>query len=183
MGEILARLEVLGVRGTRWFALFGLVCLVGLAMMTIVDVLMRWLLNSPIDGVADVGRLIVAIVIAAFFPAALAQHHHISITFLGSALGPRVAAWLEVLAALVTTIFFFILGWQFILYTAELMTSGETTWLMGWAVAPWWSVTTFFLLLCIPVQIIIFLVQIRRAFAARHQGSGGAGPSAAGLES
>ncbi len=45
----------------------------------------------------------------------------------------------------------------------EINESGETTWILGWQVAPWWTVTTIFMLICIPVQAVIFFHQIRAA--------------------
>lgn len=147
--------------GTRWLALIGVVGLVAVALVTIGDVLLRWLFNMPVDGVSEVSRLVVAISIASFFPMALADRHHVSIEFLGAALGPRAGLWLDALAHLVTSFFFLVLGWQFILYTIEVGESGETTWLLGWRVAPWWTVTTVFMLICIPVQALILYHHIR----------------------
>ncbi|MAF47381.1 MAG: TRAP transporter small permease [Rhodospirillales bacterium] len=172
MNGFIARLDARSSGAARFLALAGLVGLVVLTVITIADVLMRWLFNSPIDGVADIARLIVAINIAAFFPLALAERHHIAIGFLGKALGPRIHAWLEVLASLVTSVFFLALGWQFILYTDELQASGETTWLLGIPVAPWWAVVTLFLLICIPVQLIVFLARWRAAMAGAPEDSG-----------
>ncbi len=149
----------------RWLALVGLVGLVAVALVTIGDVLLRWLFNSPVDGVSEISRLVVAVAIASFFPMALSDRHHISIEFLGTWLGPRARLWLDTLAHLVTSLFFLVLGCQFILYTMEVGESGETTWLLGWSVAPWWTVTTVFMLICIPVQAVIFIRQIRAALS------------------
>lgn len=151
--------------GTRWLALVGLVGLVAVALVTIADVLMRWLLSMPVDGVSEISRLVVAVSIASFFPMALAERHHISIEFLGAALGPRARLWIDALAHLVTSVFFMVLGWQFILYTLEIGESGETTWLLAWVVAPWWWVTTVFMLICVPVQVLIFYHQMQRAIS------------------
>ncbi|NQV54724.1 MAG: TRAP transporter small permease [Rhodospirillales bacterium] len=163
MTDWLANLDRRGTVAARWFAFLGLIGLVALALITITDVLMRWLFNSPIDGVADVGRLIVAVVIASFFPVAIAERHHVSIGFLGNLVGPQGAAWLDTLAALVTSVFFILLGWQFVLYTIDLQVNGETTWLLGLPVAPWWAAATLFMLLCVPVQIVGFMVLFRAA--------------------
>lgn len=147
--------------GSRWLALIGLIGMVVVALVIIADVLLRWLFNSPVDGVAEVSRLIVAVAIASFFPMALADRHHISIEFLGAWLGPRAQVWLDLLAHVVTSFFFLVLGWQFILYTLEINESGETTWLLGWQVTPWWAVATLFMLICIPIQGLILYHQIR----------------------
>lgn len=160
------RIEARAVPLTRGIALAGLLCFVAVALVTIVDVLMRWLFNSPIDGVEEISRLVVAIAIASFFPSALVERHHIAITFVGSAAGPRINAWLEAFAAVVTSLFFLVLGWEFIHYTGQLVDAGETTWILGWPVAPWWAVTTLFMLICVPVQLVVLAVEMARAAGA-----------------
>jgi TRAP-type C4-dicarboxylate transport system permease small subunit len=164
MKNWLDRLDSRSTTAAQWAACLGLIGLVGYALMTIGDVLLRWLFNSPLDGVADVSRLMVAVIIASFFPIALAERQHITIGFLGSFLGARGDAWLQAVAALVTSVFFVFLGWQFIVYTDELNASGETTWLLGLPVAPWWAGATFFMLCCIPIQVVVVLSQFKKAF-------------------
>lgn len=149
--------------GTRWLALVGLVGLVAVALVTVTDVLLRWLFNMPVDGVGEVSRLVVAVSIASFFPMALVERNNISIQFLGAALGPRARLWLDMVADVVTSFFFLVLGWQFVLYTLEISESGETTWILGWTVTPWWVVTTVFMLICIPVQLVMLVRQARLA--------------------
>ena len=147
----------------RLCALFGMLALVAFVLMTIADALMRWLFNSPIDGVADTGPLIVAIVAAAFFPLALAGRHHVSIGFLGSFLGPRATVWLEAFASLVTWVFFILLAWQIVRYTIELRRLGETTWVVQIPIAPWWVVVSFFMVVCVAVQVIVVIAAFSRA--------------------
>jgi TRAP-type C4-dicarboxylate transport system permease small subunit len=157
-------LDARGLSAARWSACCGLVGLLAYAMITIFDVLMRWLFNSPLDGVADTNRLMVAIIVASFFPMAIAERHNVTIRFLGGALGPRGAAALDLFGALLTTCIFVLLAWQLVLYTNELFESQETTWLLGWAVGPWWAVVTAFMICCVPVQLIVLLVAARRAW-------------------
>jgi len=159
LSELEARVNVFA----RRLALAGLTGLVAIALMTIADVLGRWLFASPIDGVTDASKLFVAIVVAAFFPGALAERHHISIQFLGNALGPRAKAWLNAFGSFVTMVFFAALAWEFVVYTEDLYESGETTWLLGWPVAPWWTITTLFMVLCIPVQLLVLISDVRTA--------------------
>ena len=155
--------------GTRWIALVGLVGFVVVAIATIIDVMLRWLFSMPIDGVAEISRLIVAVSIASFFPMALADRHHISIEFLGAALGKRGRSGLDLLAHLITLIFFIALGWQFVLYTMEIAESGESTWVLAWKVAPWWTLVTVFMLVCIPIQTLVLYYQIKSlSFGGEH---------------
>lgn len=178
----LERLESRGKSAARLCAFCGMLGLVAFILMTNVDVLMRWLFNSPINGVADVGPLIVAVVVASFFPFALAERYHVSIEFLGNLLGARAHAWLETLAALVSLVFFVLLAWQIILYTIDLNALGQTTWVVQIPAAPWWAVVSFFLVLCAAVQLNIFLAQFSRAKTGRDaDGNGPAQPKDASL--
>jgi TRAP-type C4-dicarboxylate transport system permease small subunit len=136
-------------------ATLGVVGLVLAALMTIADVLLRWLFSAPIDGLNEITRLMFAVISASFFPAALMERHHISIRFVGGWLGRRAERALDALAGLVTFGVFCLIGWQFVRYTEEMYASGETTWTLGWTVGPWWSVTTLFLIVCIPVQAVV----------------------------
>ena len=154
----------------RLCALFGMLALVAFALMTITDVLMRWLFNRPIDGVADAAPLIVAIVAAAFFPLALTGRHHVSIGFLGNLLGPRATVWLAAFASLVTWIFFILLAWQIVRYTIELRQLGQTTWVVQMPIAPWWLVVSLFMVVCVAVQVGIVLAEFSRAKNWRNGG-------------
>ena len=165
-----SKLQSRGDSVARLCALCGMLGLVVLALLTNFDVFMRWLFNSPIDGIADIAPLVVAIVISSFFPIALAGRHHISINFLGSLLTPRPRAWLETLVALVTLVFFVLLAWQFILYAIDLHESGQTTWAIRMPVAKWWMVVSLFMALCVVVQVNVFVTQLGRALIRREAG-------------
>jgi TRAP-type C4-dicarboxylate transport system permease small subunit len=140
-----------------------MIALVALALMTVADVLMRWLFNAPIDGVADVGPLVIAVAVAATFPFAAARRCHVALGFFGSLLGPRARAWLDTFAAVVTTVFFVLFAWQFVLHAIKLAERGQTTWILGLPVAPWWSVVAFFMVLCAGLQVLVLRARFRRA--------------------
>ena len=83
-------------RVTTSISFIGAVGLILIAAAIVVDVLMRWLFNAPILGVDDLSIFILAVVVSSFFPLGLAKGHFVTIRFLGKALGPRSALWLEV---------------------------------------------------------------------------------------
>ena len=142
---------------SQTIAILGLIGLIAVTLLTIGDVLLRWLFSAPIDGLNEITRLLYAIIMASFFPTALAGHNHISIRFLGTWLGPRIKAKLDAFANLMTLIFFVLVGWQFIVFTGELAENNETTWILAWPVAPWWGLATLLLLLCVPIQFIVLI--------------------------
>jgi len=153
---------------TRWIAMIGLACLVILTVATIADVLMRWLFNSPIDGVYDLYKLVIALVIGAFFPITLIERHHIAISFLGGASKPWVNAWLNNFANMSLLLFLLAMSWQLVRYVIEVGDAGETTWILQWPIAPWWGVATICIILCIPVQLFVTIKDAIHPRRANH---------------
>jgi TRAP-type transport system small permease protein len=176
---MLAKIETFSREFSKWLALLGLIGLVVLALLTIADVMMRWLFSNPIDGISDLYRLLVAVVVASFFPSAFAERGHIAIAFLSAALPPRGQKFLTVFAAFVTFAFTIVMGWQFIRYCFEVHEAGETTWLLGISVTPWWTGVTALLLLCIPVQFVVMLADATFGSQAGGHGHASEAPEAA----
>jgi len=159
-----SKLDYLQQRSTaysRSIAVVGLIGLIAVTLIIIVDVLLRWLFSSPIDGLNEVLNLVYAVVLASFFPTGLNEKTHITITFLGSWLGPKASQLLDGFGAFMTFLFFVVVGWQFIVLSAEFFETKETTWVLAWPVAPWWTVTTVLLLLCIPIQLLMLISQLK----------------------
>ncbi len=163
MTNAISQADEWGGRIARTLSLLGILGFVVLALATISDVMLRWLFSAPIDGFAEVARLAVAIMTATFLPAALIERYHISIEFLGKWFGPAWHLAFDIFAAVITLGFFTLMSWQFIGYTKELAAAGETTWIIGIVVAPYWWVVTGFVIFCVPVQLLVLLRVILRA--------------------
>lgn len=155
---------------TRWTAFLGLFALLIVAFATVADVLMRWLFQSPIEGLDDLSHLAFAVVIVACFPAGLLQGHNITIRFLGSAFGRAGTHWLEVLGALLTLVFFSMIAWQCVVYTIDARSSGDTTMTVELITWPWWLFATAVLILCVPVQVAVLSGHWRRAVTGQEPG-------------
>ena len=166
MEDRLSRISRLNRILTQAISIGGVGGLIALAVLVMADVALRFLFASPIDGAQEIGKLLVTVVVASFFPVALAERRHIVVDLLSRCLGVAARSLFDAFGALVTFVFFVFVGWRFILYTDELHRAGETTWILGWAVTPWWAVTTVFILICAPVQAIVLGASLR---AARHR--------------
>jgi len=154
----------------KWAAFIGFLLLIGAAVGTLMDVLMRWLFNMPIEGWDDLSQLVFAIVIVACFPAGLLQGHNITIRFLGSGLGRRSSHWLEWFGALLTFIFFCMMAWQFVILTVDLHATGDTTMTAEIFTWPWWTVATILVLCCVPIQAVVLIGHSRRAVSGDEPG-------------
>jgi len=162
------RLESRIIRWTRAIAVLGFVALLAVALLTMLDVGLRWLANAPIKGLHDINGLAIAIVIAACFPLVVAERRNISIRFLGEGLGPGASRWLEALGSGALLAFVAAIGWQLALYTAGLAESGRTTWHLRIPVTPTWAVAAGVMLLCIPAQAIAFIADLARAIRGQR---------------
>ena len=155
-----AGLGRLTTRLARLVALIGLSGLIILSLMTIADVLMRWLFNSPIYGVIDLSAVAMAVIIAACMPAALAEKNHIVIRLAGGLGGRRVNAVLEAFGQSVMFAVFAIMVWQFWIFVAQTKAAGTTTYILAIPLWPWWGLATVLLTLCLPVHAVVVMREL-----------------------
>ena len=148
---------------TRAISLVGLALLLLLALGTVLDVLLRWLFNSPIVGLSDTYSLFMAMVLGSCFPLCIYNRGNVTIRFIGNLLGPRGKNILDAFGNLVTLSFFALLAWQLWLHTDQIARDGETTWVLSWPVSPWWRVVTILIIICTPVAFVTFIQYLRVA--------------------
>lgn len=143
-------------RWTNWIALVGAVGIMLIAATIVIDVIARWVFNSPILGVDDLSKFSVAIVISSFFPICLVGGHFVTIRFVGKALGQRANLWLEVFGGLVTLFIFCLFAWQFFRFTLfDVTLTGLATVVLEVPQAPWWWIVTTIISLCVPIQLAV----------------------------
>jgi len=169
----LIRIEQGARAATRWLALIGFAGLLVLAIMTTLDVLMRWLFDDPIHGVNDVSAVVLAVVIASCIPANLAGRKNISVDVLGALSGPRTTRLLDAFGSFVTLLFVAAMAWQFVGYTETMYASGRRTWVLALPLWPWWTAATAFLWFAVVVQLANLLHDLHRTL------TGGAGADTA----
>lgn len=152
---------------SRWVALCGLSILLIFALFVVGEIVFRWLFDLPYEGVGDISRVLLPIVISCCFPISLLQRQHVTIQFLGHLLGRRWEASFNLLGGLLLTVFFALIAWQFTSYTLELQHVGEHTWVVQFPLAPGWWITTLVVWTCIPIQAMLTLATFHRHLSRR----------------
>ena len=147
----------------HWIAVVGFLGLLVASVITLLDVVMRFFFNQPIEGWDDMTELVFAIVIVAAFPAGLLQGHNITIRFLGAGLGNRPSHWLELFGALLTFLFIAGIAWQFVVLVFEYRANGDTTMTAEILTWPWWTVAMLIVLFCVPIQAVVLHGHFKRA--------------------
>jgi len=173
-----ARIEGGARAATRWLALIGFAGLLVLAVMTTLDVLLRWLFDNPIHGVNDVSAVVMAVVIASCIPANLDGRRNISVDILGAVAGPRPKRLLDAFGSLVTALFICAMAWQFVGYAESMYDSGRRTWVLALPLWPWWAAATLFLIFASLIQLANVVHDVHRVLTGG--GSGGEGGDAPG---
>jgi TRAP-type transport system small permease protein len=119
---------VLGIAASA--LLFAMMCL------TFVDVVARYLFNSPIRGGFELTELTLLVLIFAGLPLVSHGDEHVTMDFIDRMLPPRVLAVLvRMVHALVAAMFFF-LTWQMLIKAGRIAAYADTTDVLRIAVGP-----------------------------------------------
>lgn len=143
-------------------ALVGFTGLLILATMVVADITLRAVADYPLQGVNDVAAVVMAVVVSACIPNSLLARQNISIEVLGQAIGGRARYALDLFASIAVLVFFGLLTWQFIPYSASVTASGEETWVLKWPVGPWWWAATGCFAVAVLAQSMVALTDLSR---------------------
>ena len=133
----------------------GLVCFLILAAMTVLDVLMRWLFNSPISAVGEFSGLITAVSVAATFPIALWSKRGVAVRIFGAWFGPTGNVVLELLSHMATIGVLAVIVYQMGRFATREAAMNSATWLLHWPTAPWWWAVTVILGIALLVEALV----------------------------
>lgn len=153
--------EQIALTAARALATLGLCLLLTLAAMTLADGLARWLLNQPIEGVRDVGALVVAVAIACCLPSGLAERGNITIRLL-EGVHPRISKLLDVVASALVLVIMGLLAWQVWVHAAIVARDAEATWILKLPTAPFWYAVALVLWCAVFVQATVVGLEVHR---------------------
>ena len=101
--------------------------LLGMMLLTFVDVVARYLLNRPIRGGFEMTELVLLVLIFAGLPLVSHADEHVTMDFIDRMLPARaVPVLIGVVHALVAAVFFF-LTWQVLIKAGRISGYGDTT--------------------------------------------------------
>ncbi len=127
MERVITRLDGWGIALTRRIAFVAVLSMLIVAGVTIADVILRAVADSPVVGMNELTEVFFAVAIAACFPAGLTQRVHITVDLLADRYGERVTAWLKVLGAVMLFWMFALLAERMGDIAAELTKTADST--------------------------------------------------------
>ena len=142
METLITKVDAWGIALTRRIAFGGVLTMLIVATVSIADVILRGVADSPIVGLNEITEVFFAVAIAACFPAGLTRRIHITVDLLADRYGRRLTAWLKLAGAVTLFWMFSLLAWRLGDIAAELAEAQDTTvileiptWPFVWMVA------------------------------------------------
>jgi TRAP-type C4-dicarboxylate transport system permease small subunit len=120
-------LEARTVRWSRRLALSGGWLLVGVAIATVGDAMLRYGLNRPIPGVFELTELVLASIIFFGLPYTGILDGHVSVDIVTARVGPRGRHGLVALGALIVAGLLGVITCEMAVLAAEVLRTGRTT--------------------------------------------------------
>ena len=149
----------------RRIAFIGVLAILVVAILTAVDIGLRWFGTGFVLGFNEILAMVIAVAIAATFPAGAAGRVNLAIDLFAARLGKRAVRWLHVAGALLMLVLYLILVWSLEGAAEELFRRNASTMILRLPQAPFlWGVVGF-LALAVIAQFIVFLVTLRDALA------------------
>jgi TRAP-type C4-dicarboxylate transport system permease small subunit len=156
--NVIGRLQAWSLRASGLLGLIGFLAILGVSILTVIDVLLRWLADAPILGVNDIILLVTTVGVSACFASGMAERQHMRVTASGRVIGGRIGHNLfEVIGSLITLGFFGVMVWQFVKRSYNFTIFGDYSTLLHIPVGPFWWAATFAFGVAAIAQFIVVL--------------------------
>ena len=117
----------------------GVVALAVMTMITMVDVLGRYLFNRPLLGALELSEVLMVCLVFGAFAVTELRNGHVEVDVVVNRFSSRTRALCEGFAAVLSTAFWGAISWRTALHAANVATAGETTTNLGLPTAPFVS--------------------------------------------
>nr|WP_316644102.1 TRAP transporter small permease [uncultured Roseateles sp.] len=124
-GQVLLRLS-------QWAAIAGGLVFSALVAMSIVSIVGRKLISTPIPGDVELLQLCSAFAAASFFAWCHLNQGDVKVDFFTHKAGPRVVHSLDALGSLLVGLFGALIAWRTLAGALSTKDSGEVTMILGW---------------------------------------------------
>jgi len=124
-------------RISLWFAFFGGVLLMILALMTVVSVIGRAVFGQPVPGDIEITQYVIAVAISSFFPYCLFSGGNLIVDFFTANTSERTRRMLDAIGALTLAFAMGLFAWRTVVGTISVKSAGETSMVISMPL--WWT--------------------------------------------
>ena len=125
----------------RWIAFVAVVGMLAISAATTLDVGLRFFFNAPINGFLEIASLTLAIMLAACFPASMAERRHVTVDLFDESFRPRLAPQLIAIGSIILLIFVGLIGWRVAIHAMQMNERGSVTAILETPTWPFWAAT------------------------------------------
>ncbi|MBR9884216.1 MAG: TRAP transporter small permease [Oceanospirillales bacterium] len=115
----------------RWIArplsIVATIVMFFMMMLTLVDVVGRYLFSTPVTGAFEITEIMLASVIFLGLPLVTSERDHIAVDIIDSLVSSRTVGWLKRIASLVGAVSFSLLAWMLWEHAFKNLRYGDTT--------------------------------------------------------
>ena len=138
----------------------GMVLLFVLMMQGAVDVIGRYLFNSPIIGTMERGQVLLALMVFLGWGYTQIAKAHVNVELFFRRFPPRAQAITSFATTFLVLVFFILMGWQAVMSAKLYHEGGRLIYVIHWPLAPFQFVVTLgALVLC-----LVFIMEMVRSF-------------------
>lgn len=167
---MLARIDRAALAATERLAAIGVLAIIGVGMVTVLDVFLREMFSSPIRGLNEITQPLMAVGIALCLPAGVMGRVHITIEIAKSLVGSTAYAWLRVLGAAALLLFLAVVSFRLWAQADRASTLGSTTAVLNLPLGPLLKAATAAIALAVPLQLIPLARTVADAYEASRRG-------------
>jgi TRAP-type C4-dicarboxylate transport system permease small subunit len=158
--SVLSRLAKLIEIACHFFTAFGLIVLIGFAVLTLVNGIARSLLLAPLEIVGDLANLVVASAVASCFPLAILQKANIRIEIVLDLLPRGTRRMVVSIVNVLVLVMLIGVTRQLFVYAGNAARAGDCTAMLEIPTAPFWYYVAAMLAVATVTQVLLFAIEI-----------------------
>ena len=109
-----------GILAREGLSTFAATVLAAIMMVSVVDVLGRYLANRPLPGSSEITEILMAVLIYAGLPVVSQRNAHITVDLLDAMTPPRIAAIRNVVVGILCAIILAVIAWRLWAYADQM---------------------------------------------------------------
>ena len=141
--------------------------ILGLALITFVDVVARYIFNAPIPGAYEISELVMGVMIFAALPVVTWRGSHITIDLLDTITPRWISGWRDAFMFVVSSVVIAVLGWELWALAVTLASYGDVTEYLRMPIHPTLQAMSLLAWVASVIALLAALVGVKRALASR----------------
>jgi|SaaInlV_100m_DNA_5_1039725.scaffolds.fasta_scaffold02087_7 tripartite ATP-independent transporter DctM subunit len=159
--ELIDWLELQAARIARKLASIGVLLMLAIALLTVIDVLLRWLASASVPGFNEIIQLSMAVAIASTFPAGVTSRINLTIDIFERKVSAQTRSIFVVIGSLVLLLLFVLLTYRMGVHAMHLHDRNAISLFLEIPEAPFFFVVTFLFAAATLAQAIVYLKDLK----------------------